>query len=313
MTCDNLLSADVVTAEGECVRASETENPDLFWGLRGGGGNFGIVTAFEYRLHPVGPIVLGGMLLHPVSHANEFLRLWRDYLQTAPDEFGSAVGMLTAPPEPFVPKDLQGQPAVALIVCYAGSVEEGERALRPLREYGPPAVDLVQPMPYTVVQTLVDAGNPPGRQNYWKVENLNELSDEAIDTLVTHAAKVQSPFSFVLLEPKGRAISRVGEDEMALSHRDAAQSYYAFAMWEDPAEADIHVGWARELAAAMDPFSTGFVSANFAGDPDDPRVLSTYGPEKAKRLVALKDKYDPDNVFALNQNIQPNPRESAAS
>jgi FAD/FMN-containing dehydrogenase len=305
LTADNLLSAEVVTASGEFLKASESENEDLFWGLRGGGGNFGIVTSFEYQLHPVGPIVVGGMLLYPFSKAKELLSFWRDYLDTAPDELGGAPGFLTAPPAPFVPEHMKGQLVAALLVCYAGSPEEGEEVVRPLKEFGPPAVDLVQPMPYTVVQTLVDPANPPGRRNYWKAENMGELSDEAIDTMVEHAARITSPFSVMLLEPKGRAISRVGEDETALGGRDAAHTIYAFAMWEDPAETDIHIAWAREFMLAMEPFTIPGVSLNFSSDQNMNKVVGFFGPEKYERLVALKNKYDPTNLFRLNQNVKP--------
>jgi FAD/FMN-containing dehydrogenase len=305
LTADNLLSAEVVTASGEFLKASELENEDLFWGLRGGGGNFGIVTSFEYQLHPVGPIVVGGMLLYPFSKAKELLSFWRDYLETAPDDLGGAPGFLTAPPAPFVPEHMKGQLVAALLVCYAGSPEEGEEVVRPLKEFGPPEVDLVQPMPYTVVQTLVDPANPPGRRNYWKAENMGGLSDEAIDTMVEQAARITSPFSVVLLEPKGRAISRVGEDETALGGRDAAHTIYAFAMWEDPAETDTHVAWAREFMLAMEPFTIPGVSLNFSSDQNMNKVVGFFGPEKYERLVALKNKYDPTNLFRLNQNIKP--------
>src|SRR5215212_7107011 len=175
LTCDNLISSEVVTASGEVLKASEEENEDLFWGLRGGGGNFGVVTSFEYRLHPVGPIVLGGMLLHSFSKAGEFLRFWRDYMEDAPDELGGAPAILTAPPAPFVPEHMKGKLAVGLIVFYAGSPEEGEEWVRPLKQFGPPQVDLVEPMPYTVIQTLLDPANPPGRNNYWKAEFLERV------------------------------------------------------------------------------------------------------------------------------------------
>jgi FAD/FMN-containing dehydrogenase len=305
LTADNLLSAEVVTASSEFLKASESENEDLFWGLRGGGGNFGIVTSFEYQLHPVGPIVVGGMLLYPFSKAKELLSFWRDYLETAPDELGGAPGFLTAPPAPFVPEHMKGQLVAALLVCYAGSPEEGEEVVRPLKEFGPPEVDLVQPMPYTVVQALVDPANPPGRRNYWKAENMGELSDEAIDTMVEQAARITSPFSVVLLEPKGRAISRVGEDETALGGRDAAHTIYAFAMWEDPAETDTHIAWAREFMLAMEPFTIPGVSLNFSSDQNMNKVVGFFGPEKYERLVALKNKYDPTNLFRLNQNVKP--------
>jgi FAD/FMN-containing dehydrogenase len=306
LTCDNLISAEVVTASGRFLKASESENEDLFWGLRGGGGNFGIVTSFEYQLHPVGPILVGGMLLYPFSKAKELLRFWRDYLETAPDELGTAPAIFTAPPAPFVPEHMKGQLVAALVICYAGPMEEAEGAVQPLKEFGPPEVDLVQPMPYTVVQSLLDPSQPPGRRNYWKAENMNELSDEAIDTLVDHAATITSPFSFVVLEPKGRAISRVGEEDTAFGGRDAAHTLYAFSMWENPAEDDANVMWTREFMRTMEPFITPGVSLNFTSDQDQDKVKDFFGRNgKYERLIALKNKYDPTNLFRLNQNIKP--------
>ncbi len=248
---------------------------------------------------------MGGMVLHPLSRARELLSFWRDYLETAPDELGGAPGFLTAPPAPFVPEHLKGQVVAALLVCYAGSPEQGEEWVRPLKEFGPPEVDLIQPMPYTVVQSLVDPANPPGRRNYWKAENMDGLSDDAIDTMVEHAARMASPFSVVLLEPKGRAISRVEEDEMAIGGRDAAHTVYAFAMWEDPAESDTHVAWAREFMRAMEPYTIPGISLNFSSDQNVDKVMAFFGPEKYERLVALKNEYDPTNLFRLNQNIKP--------
>jgi FAD/FMN-containing dehydrogenase len=314
LTCDNLLSAEVVTADGQFLKASEEENEDLFWGLRGGGGNFGIVTSLEFRLHPVGPIVLGGMLLYPFSRAKELLHLWRDFIEEAPDELSVTPAILTAPPAPFVPEPLKGQLAAGLIVCYAGPPEEGEEVIGPLREFGPPEVDLVQPMPYTVVQTLIDPANPPGRRNYWKAENMNEMSDEAIDTLVDQAAWITSPFSVILIEPKGRAISQVGEDETAIGGRDAAHTLYAFSIWENPSEDDAHIAWARELMEAMEAFTTPGVSLNFTSDQGQERVKDFFGRDgKYERLVGLKNKYDPTNLFRLNQNIRPTAQSGAMS
>jgi FAD/FMN-containing dehydrogenase len=314
LTCDSLLSAEVVTANGKFLKASEKENEDLFWGLKGGGGNFGIVTSFEFRLHPVGPIVLGGMLLHPFSRAKELLRFWRDYIETAPDELSVSPAILTAPPAPFVPEHMKGQLAAGLIVCYAGSPQEGEEVVRHLKEFGPPEVDLVQPMPYTVVQTLIDPANPPGRRNYWKAENMNELSEEAIDTLVDHTATITSPFSVILIEPKGHAISQVREDETAIGGRDAAHTLYAFSMWENPSEDDTHITWTRELMEAMEPFITPGVSLNFTSDQGQERVKDFFGRDgKYDRLIALKNKYDPNNLFRLNQNIRPVAQSGAAS
>ena len=304
LTCDNLISADVVTADGRFLKASEAENEDLFWGLRGGGGNFGIVTSFEYRLHPVGPILLGGMLLYSFSRAGELLRFWRDYMETAPDELGGATAFLTAPPAPFVPEHMKGQIVVGLIICYAGPPEEGKEWVQPFKELGP-EVDLVQPMPYTVIQTLLDPGSPPGRNNYWKAENLDGLGDEAIDTIVTHAARMTSPFTHVVVQPMGRAISRVGEDESALGGRDAAYALHALSMWENPAESDTHIAWTREFLEALEPFSTPGISLNFTSDQSEDKLKASFGSGKYERLVALKNEYDPTNLFRLNQNIKP--------
>lgn len=304
LTCDNLISADVVTADGRFLRASEAENEDLFWGLRGGGGNFGIVTSFEYRLHPVGPILLGGMLLYSFSRAGEILRFWRGYMETAPDELGGAAAFLTAPPAPFVPEHMKGQIVVGLIVCYAGPPEEGEEWVRPFKELGP-EVDLVQPMPYTVIQTLLDPGSPPGRNNYWKAENLYGLGDEAINTIVTHAAGMTSPFTHAVIQPMGRAINRVGEDETALGGRDAAYALHALSMWENPAESDTHIAWTREFLEALEPFSTPGISLNFTSDQSEDKLKASFGSGKYERLVALKNEYDPTNLFRLNQNIKP--------
>ena len=306
LTFDNLISADIVTADGEFLKASESENEDLFWGLRGGGGNFGVVTSFEYRLHPVGPIVLGGMLLHPFSKAGELLRFWRDYLEEAPDELGGAAAFVTAPPAPFVPEHMKGKLAAALIVFYAGSPEEGEEWVRPLKEFGPPEVDLVEPMPYTAVQTLLDPANPPGRNNYWKAEHLDELSDEAIDAMVVHAAKIASPFTILVILPMGGAISDVGEDETAIGGRDASCGVHAISMWENPAESETHIGWAREFMQAMEPFTIPGIPLNFTSDQTEEKVKASFGSEKKyERLVALKNEYDPTNLLHLNQNIKP--------
>jgi len=304
LTCDNLISADVVTADGRFLKASEAENEDLFWGLRGGGGNFGIVTSFEYRLHPVGPILLGGMLLYSFSRAGELLRFWRDYMETAPDELGGATAFLTAPPAPFVPEHMKGQIVVGLIICYAGPSEEGEEWVQPFKELGP-EVDLVQPMPYTVIQTLLDPGSPPGRNNYWKAENLDGLGDEAINTIVTHAARMTSPFTHVVVQPMGRAISRVGEDESALGGRDAAYALHALSIWENPAESDTHIAWTREFLEALEPFSTPGISLNFTSDQSEDKLKASFGSGKYERLVALKNECDPTNLFRLNQNIKP--------
>ena len=305
LTCDNLLAADLVTADGEIVRASESENPELLWGLRGGGGNFGVVTSFEFRLHPVGPVVTGGMLAWPRARAGDVLRFWRDYVETAPDEFGSAPALLTAPPAPFVPEHLQGRPAVAVIFCCLGDPEDGDALVKPFRGLAPD-LDMVGPMPYAAVQMLTDEATPHGLRNYWKAENLRELNDEAIDTILDRAAGMTSPLSMILLEPKGRAISRVGEGDSALGGRDAAHTLYCFSLWTDPAENDTHIAWTRSLMDAMAPFTIPGVSLNFTSDQQESKAKESFGSsEKIRRLVALKDRYDPTNFFRLNQNIRP--------
>jgi FAD/FMN-containing dehydrogenase len=304
-TVDNLVSAEMVTADGEVVRAGKNENEDLFWGLRGGGGNFGVVTNFEYQLHELGPIVLGGMLLHRRDKAPELLRDWRDVMRSAPDEVGSGFAFITAPPLEFVPEDLRGQPACGIVFLYAGPAEEGEAAAQELRALAQPDVDLVMQMPYTVVQQLLDAPNPPGRPQYWKSDNVRELTDSAIETLTEQANRATSPFTVVILEAKGGAIPRIPEDATPLSGRDSEAAFYGIAQWEDPAESELHLAWAREFGEAMQPYGSRNAALNFVMDEGQERVQSTFGPEKYERLVALKRRYDPDNVFRLNQNITP--------
>jgi FAD/FMN-containing dehydrogenase len=308
LTADSLLSADVVTADGRFVTASETENEDLFWGLRGGGGNFGIVTSFEYRLHEIGPIVLGGMLAFPRSRAGELGRVLRDVMEDAPDDLGAAMAFITAPPEPFVPEEARGKPACGIVICWTGEVEEGQEVIKPLRDLGP-LLDVVGPIPYAEgVQRLIEAGNPAGMHNYWKADFLEELSDEALDTLIEEVNQGTSPLSTVILEPLGGALARVDDNAMALGNRQASYAYHCIAMWEDPGEPDVHVGWAKAVAAAMDRFTVPGIYLNYTSDQEqEERVRSTYG-SKYERLQALKDEYDPENVFCLNPNIKPSGR-----
>jgi FAD/FMN-containing dehydrogenase len=304
-TCDNLLEAEVVTADGRTVRASADDNPDLFWGLRGGGGNFGIVTAFHFRLHPIGPIVLGGMLMYPAPMAADLLRFWRDFMLAAPDEVGSGVAFITAPPEEFVPEPVRGQPVVGVILCYAGSVEEGEQVLRPLREFGPPGMDMVQPMPYTAVQQLIDPANPKGFHNYWSGDFLAELPDEAVDAWCEHATKPVSPLSQMIIIAGGGAIARVDEEATAFGQRDAPFNMHMLSMWADPADTETNIAYTRAIAAAMKPWTTGRVYLNFIGDEGPGRVEAAFGPEKFARLQQVKDAWDPTNLFRHNQNIPP--------
>lgn len=250
VTADSLLSVEVVLADGSLVTASEREHEDLFWGLRGGSGNFGIVTTFDFRLHAVGPIVLGGMLLHGGERAGEVLRHFRDFMAGAPDDLGAGAVLITAPPEPFVPEPARGKLALAIIVCYAGDVDEGTRALAPLRAVGPPAVDLVAPMPYTAVQQLIDPALPAGMRNRWGADFLHDLPDEAIDVFCAAAAAKPSPFTQVLLLPGGGQISRLADDAMAIGQRQAPWNTHLLAVWDDPADDQRNLTWLRELKAA---------------------------------------------------------------
>lgn len=305
-TCDNLLSAQVVTAAGEVVTASVAEHPDLFWALRGGGGNFGIVTEFTFKLHPVGPIVLGGMLIYPGPMAGDVIRNWRDYMLTAPDEAGGAVALLTAPPEEFVPEPARGQPCVGVVVLYAGDPEKGREVMAPVLEFGPPAVDLVQPMPYVEVQRLLEPPNPPGRHNYWSGDFLAELPDEAVDTWVSSVFPPVSPFTQMILVAGGGAIARVPEGATAFGNRDAPFNMHYLSMWPaDPAQDRANIDKTREVAAAMKPWTTGSVYLNFIGDEGLHRVSGAFAPETFARLRETKRTWDPDNVFRFNQNIPP--------
>jgi hypothetical protein len=306
VTCESLLSAEVVTADGKVVTAGADENPDLLWGLRGGGGNFGVVTEFEFRVHPVGPIVTAGMLLYPRDRAREVLRFYRDFMAQAPDEVGGGAALITAPPEPFGPADLQGRPAIGIVFCYIGSVEDGQEAARPLRESTAPAVDVIQPMPYTAVQQMMDAGNPFGIHEYFKIDWLQDLPDEAIDIAVDQAEQQPAPFAQVILAPMGGAVGRMNGDT-ALNIPEAGWAYFALTMWMDPSEDERNKAWTRGFAEAMRPFGLGTAAfPNFIEtDEGTERLRNSYGPEKYERLVQLKRQWDPDNVFRLNQNIVP--------
>jgi FAD binding domain/Berberine and berberine like len=306
LTADNLISAEVVTADGRVLRASKDENPDLFWAIRGGGGNFGIVTEFELKLHKVGPMIYGGLLGCAPDRATEILRFMGEYMADAPDDLGGAVGFLSAPPEPFVPEEMHFQPIVAVVICWTGSKEEGERVVAPIREVAQPVVDMVGEIPYVALQSMIDGSAPYGTRAYVKAEFLSELNDEAIATLVEKGASRPGPMVQLLLEPLGGAIAEVSEDETALGRRDVSWCYHALSMWMDPSEeaADAHFGWAKDLKEAIRPHTREGVYLNFTSEDDDDRVRSTYGA-KYERLQQLKDKYDPENLFRLNQNIKP--------
>lgn len=305
-TCDNLISAEVVTASSEIVTASEDSNPDLFWALRGGGGNFGVVTEFTFRLHPLGPIVLGGMLLYPGFMAVEVLKNWRDFMLTAPPEVGGGVALITAPPEDFVPEPARGQPACGVLLCYAGDPEEGARVMEPLTSFGPPAANLVGPMPYVAVQQLLDAPNPKGMRNYWSGDFLAEFPDEAIEAWVANVQPPVSPLTQMIVVAGGGAIADVAEDATAFGNRNAPFNLHLLSMWPpDPTQDQANIDKTRAIAAAMKPWTTGGVYLNFIGDEGMHRVENAYGPEKYPRLRQIKRDWDPDNVFRHNQNIPP--------
>jgi FAD/FMN-containing dehydrogenase len=305
LACDNLISAEVVLADGSVVRASEDEHPDLFWGIRGGGGNFGIVTEFEFRLHPLGPIVLAGLQMFPVERATDVMRAWRDIADAAPDELSLACVVLTAPPEPFVPAELHGQPVLGIAALYVGDPDDGAMAVQPLKDLGP-VVDHIAPMPYTEFQAALDPLSPWGVRSYARGEYLRELSDAAIDTFLTHAVDLTAagaPLTQMIIFRISQAVAAVPDEATAFSHRDAQYIFHPINVWTDPAEDERMIAAGCAFAAAMREFSTGGAYLNFTLEAD--RVRDAYGEEKYARLVALKDRYDPGNLFRLNQNIRP--------
>ncbi len=305
LACDNLVAAELVTADGERIRASEEENQELFWGLRGGGGNFGVVTTFSYRLHPVAT-VLGGLVLHEAARAAEVLEFFRAFVADAPDELTGLAAFLTAPPAPFVPLDLQGRAVVALVVCYCGDLAEGERVLAPLRRFGPPRADVIGPMPYLALQQMFDAGAPAGLRNYWKSGYVRALDDRAIETIVAHASRARSPLTQVHLHQMGGAVARVADDASAFGHRAAPFTLNIVGTWEEPAADDANLMWVRDFWSAIEPATAG-VYVNFLGEEGDERVRAAYPAAVHARLAALKARYDPGNVFHLNQNVRPSP------
>ncbi|WP_101296040.1 FAD-binding oxidoreductase [Halegenticoccus soli] len=306
LTADNLLSADVVTADGKFIRASDDEHSDLFWALRGGGGNFGIVTSFEFALHPVGPTVLAGPVFWAADDTADVLRFYRDFARDAPDELGTVIRFGTIPPLPAVPEELHWRPAMAINTCYTGPVDEGEHVLRPLREHGTPLLDLVSPTPYLAHQGGLDSTVPHGWHYYWKSTNLPELSDDLIDVFVDHAYSAESPRSYSVIFHLGGAVRRVPDDATSYAGRHASHNININGVWrpdEDFAESDTE--WTREFFDALEPHREG-VYVNFL-DADDgtQRVRESYSEDTYWRLAEIKTEYDPENVFHLNQNIEP--------
>ena len=295
LACDNLVSADVVLADGRIVTASDAGNQDLFWGLRGGSGNFGIVTSFEYRLHPV-TAVLAGPVLYPISEAAKVLRFYGEFSRDIPDELNTVGALLHTP---------EGVPVAGIVGCYNGPVDAGERVLRPVRTFGPPLVDEIQPMPYTAIQTALDPAFPPGGRYYSKGHLITDLTGDAITTMVDHYRRAPSPGTFVLLQQLGNAANRVDPAATAFSHRSARYDLVILASWSDPADDGRNVSWVRELWDAMAPFSLGALYVNSVVEDDPAAVRSAYRPETFERLAGLKARYDPTNFFRLNPNIPP--------
>ena len=311
LAADNLISADVVTAEGKLVHASETENSDLFWALRGGGGNFGVVSSFEFRLHPVGPMVLSGLIVHPFARAKELLAGYRQVASKAPDELTVWVVLRQAPPLPFLPAEVHGKEILVFAVCYTGDEVSGQRALEPLRGLGRPIADVIGMQPYAAWQTAFDPLLTPGAYNYWKSHNFLELSDGLLDTLGSYAARLPTPECEIFIGQLGGATSRVALDATAYPHRNANFVMNVHTRWREPADERRSIDWARQLFAETTPHATGGVYVNFMPEDEIDRVSSAYGANYA-RLAALKAKYDPGNLFRLNQNVRPSAQRPAA-
>jgi FAD/FMN-containing dehydrogenase len=304
LTVDSLLSVDVVTADGEFVRADASENADLFWGLRGGGGNFGVVTDFRFRLHPLGPQVMAGATFWPMDDAAAVLRRYREWIAGCPDELMTLVVQRLAPPLPVVPAELVGRPVVAVVACFAGDVEEGERVLRPMRGFGSPVLDLFAPKPFLAHQKMFDPSFRHGCWYYVRSCDVAALSDDVIDVVVEHGRLISSPLSSIALWQMGGAVARVGEDETAFNGRGAGFTFNINGNTPTEDGFDEQRQWARDYWSALAPFHTG-VYVNFLMEEGEARVRAAYGDAKFDRLRALKRKYDPRNVFRLNQNIRP--------
>jgi FAD/FMN-containing dehydrogenase len=302
LACDNLVSVDLVLANGEQVTASKDEHPELFWALHGGGGNFGIATSFEFQLYEIGPIVQAGLLLWGAESGEDVMHAYRDLASGAPEKLATAGVYLTGPPEEFVPAHLQGQRAVALAWCYFGSEAESDALIAPLRALSP-EVDLVGPMPYADFQCMID--DPPGNRNYWSAEYLADFGDDAIAAFVKSSAEMPISFSQNLIVPWGGAVARVTDADTPMTNREAAWVFHPFAVWPDAAGDAEHIAWAKDALATMRKYATGGIYLNFIGDEGQDRVRAAYGEKNYARLAEVKRQYDPDNIFHRNQNIKP--------
>jgi FAD/FMN-containing dehydrogenase len=303
LSCDNLLSCDVVTADGTFLTASDSENADLFWALRGGGGNFGVVTSFEYQVHPVRDIY-GGPIFYELDRAGDVLRFFSEFIANAPEQMGGFPAFQIAPPLPFIPEERHGDTFCAIVACWAGPIEEGESAVKPLRDVAPIVAEHVGPMPYPALNSAFDALVPPGLQHYWKANFVTELTDPAIEAHVEHGAKLPAVNSTVHIYPINGACHRVESEETAFGHRDANFAAVIAGMWPDPADNENNIQWVRDYYGATAPHSEEGGYINFAADDDQDRAPANYGVNY-ERLVEIKRKYDPGNLFHMNQNIKP--------
>jgi FAD/FMN-containing dehydrogenase len=304
LTVDNLISADVVTADGKLVRASATENPDLFWALRGGGGNFGIVTSFEFKLHPLGPEVLSGLIVHPLEMAGELLSQFRRLAREAPEELTTWVVMRKAPPLPFLPAEWHGKEVLVFAACYAGDMKEGEKALKALRSLGKPIADVIAPHPFTAWQAAFDPLLTPGARNYWKSHDFADLPDGAISAILKGVRELPSPECEVFIAHVGGAMARIPVNATPWPNRDAHFIMNVHTRWQDKAQDQACIAWARHLFKATAPFASDSVYVNFMPDDEDDRVEKAYGTNY-RRLAEIKRRYDPANLFRMNQNIRP--------
>ncbi|HVO83085.1 MAG TPA: FAD-binding oxidoreductase [Syntrophobacteria bacterium] len=304
MTIDNLVSAEVITPEGKKTRASENENADLFWGLRGGGGNFGVVTQFEFKLHPVGPEILAGLIVFPLDQAKQILRQYREFVKSAPEELSVWVVLRQAPPLPFLPKEIHGRGVVVLALFYTGDMAEGEKLIAPLRRFGDAHGEHVGAQPYVQWQKALDPLLTPGARNYWKSHNFTELRDEALETMIGFAKKLPSPQCEILVALIAGAANRVPADAMAYGHRDAKFVLNVHGRWDERAQDESGIAWARAFFKASAPYASAGAYVNFMTEDESDRVSAAYGSNYA-RLVQIKRRYDPENIFHLNQNIKP--------
>jgi FAD/FMN-containing dehydrogenase len=304
LTIDNLLSADVVTAEGQLLHASEHENSDLFWAIRGGGGNFGIVTSFEYQLHAIGNEVLSGLVIHPFDQASELLGKYLDYVEGLPDEMTCWVVLRKAPPLPFLPEEWHGKEVMIFAVCYVGDLQEGERVMAPMRSWGDPIADVISPHQIIDWQTAFDPLLAEGARNYWKSHDFNELSRATLDTVIDYAGRLPTPECEIFIAHMGGATNRIEADATAYPHRDTEFVLNVHTRWGDPADDEICVDWARQFFSATESYANGGVYVNFMSDDEAARVGGAYGAN-FDRLASLKASYDPGNLFRVNQNILP--------